>query len=182
MNKRASSPWLFRAVALLLLLVLVSFYCLSGLYARYGSQKGDADGARVATFAVETDLDRITLGLDEEASPSFTIGGEEEVDSIVIPFYIDNGSEVAVTYAVAADFGAPLPDYVTLTLSDGTATRTVDADGAARTYTFADFGFIGVGAERAHLTLTLSVSDLTAITDEVSIPAAALTVRVVQAD
>ena len=181
MTKTASATHWFRTAALLLLLVLVSFYCLVGLYARYGDRKNSEDGARVATFAVETDLDRISLGLGDGVAPSFTIGGEDEVDGAVIPFYIHNGSEVAVTYDVTADFGTPLPDYVTLTLTDGTVTRTLSADGAQTAYTFADFGFIGVG-EDTSLTLSLTVSDLTAITDEVSIPTAALTVRVVQVD
>ena len=176
---------MLKASAVLLCLVLVSAYFTSGLYAKYAVGTNRDDGARVASFKIETGIDNVKLGIEENETPGLSLGGEEETESVSIPFYVENGSEVAVGYSVKADFGVALPDYLSLILSDGSKTEELKADGAESVFVFSDFGSIAAGgqnAERAVLTLTISVSDLGEISEEVSIPTAQLTVTVFQID
>lgn len=175
----------FVAAMGLLCLTLLSFHFTSGLYARYSSSYTTRDMARVAAFRIETDLDYITMGLSESDLLNFELGGKEETTSVSIPLYIESGSEVCVAYSVSVDFGAALPDYIMLTLSNGQTQKTISADGTAAEFTFADFGTIppaSASAQREYLTLSIKVSELEKITQEVQLPAASLTVTVYQLD
>ena len=174
---------MLKLAAILLCLVLITTHFTSGLYARYISRSSADTSARVASFVIETDLDRIELGSTE--APTLQLGGEDETQSVQLPFYISSGSEVTVGYSVSIDFVDALPEYLNITLTNGTNTQTVAADGIKSEFVFSDFGALSAGStetQKADLTLTISVSDLTMITDEVSIPTAELTVRVYQVD
>ena len=173
----------FAMAMALLCLTLISFHFTSGLYARYSSDYTTRDTARVAAFRVETELDYVSMGLSETDAVDLKLGGKEEVTAVSIPFYVESGSEVSVAYSVTVDFGAALPDYVTLTLSDGETAKTVTADGTATEFTFTDFGAMDPAPDSAlrdELTLSIAVSDLEEITQEVRLPAASLTVTVYQ--
>ena len=174
---------LLQLAGVLLCLVLVTAGLTSGLFARYASLLTADSAARVASFAIETDLDHIEIGSPD--TPILELGGEGEQQSVQLPFYLISGSEVTVGYTVVVDFGIPLPDYLELTLSGPGATRTLVADGTASQFAFSDFGTLAIGADtpqRADLVLTISVTDLEMVTDEVSIPAVSLTVKAFQID
>lgn len=176
---------MLKIAAVLLCLVLITTHLTTGLYAKYTAVASAEDGARVASFHIDTDLDYIQLGTSQGVSPVFQLGGTDETQSISIPFFIESASEVAVGYSVTVDFGAALPSYMSLTLSNGTKTEALTGDGTKSVFTFTDFGIMAPGGETAQtqeLTLQISISDLEMITDEVSIPTAELTVRVYQVD
>ncbi len=169
--------------AVLLCLVLISAHFTSGLFAKYSSSAAADDSARVASFVIETDLDRIEL--DVAGEPILALGGTDEVQSVALPFYIKSGSEVTIGYSVTVDFGSVLPEYMNIQLSNGKDSLTLAADGNNANFVFSDFGTLAPGAieqQKAELKLTISVSDLSAITEQLSIPAATLTVRVYQVD
>lgn len=179
------SNFMLKLAAVLLCLVLISSHFTFGLFAKYTSSAAAEDSARVALFRVETELDRISLSIDEGEEPELTLGGEFETQSVQIPFSIMSSSEVQVGYSVKVDFGVALPQYISLTLSDGTTTQTLYANGTESAFTFSDFGTLASGAaaeQKAELTLTISVTDFEEITTELSIPTATLTVRVYQVD
>lgn len=184
--KTKNQRWnpIFTAAVILLGLVMISTHFTAGLFARYTARASGDASARVAVFAVDTELDRISLGTN--GAPAFQLGGTEAVQAVSLPFYVTSGSEVAVGYSVTVDFGGvALPDYMSLTLTDGVRTQTLGADGRKAAFTFADFGGLDAAAgevQRADLELVMAVSDLGAIEEEITIPAATLTVRVYQVD
>ena len=182
-NKIMKSNLMLKLAAVLLCLVMITTHFTSGLYARYISRSVADTSARVASFVVETDLDHIELG--STGTPTLQLGGEEETQSVQLPFYISNGSEVKVGYSLGVDFGDALPNYLSIKLSDGVNTQTIAADGTKNEFKFSDFGTLPAGStepQKVNFTLTISVSDFTMITNEVSIPSAKLTVRVYQVD
>ena len=184
-NEIIKSNIMIKLAAIFLCLVLISTYLTSGLYAKYTSRGTAGDSTRVATFKIETDLDYIELKTAQGEDIQFQLGGVDETKNISIPFFIENNSEVAVGYSVAVDFGTDLPEYLSLTLSDGIESQTISGGGEESRFEFADFGTMAAGAptgQKENLSLTISVSDLTMITTEVFIPTAELTVRVYQID
>ena len=169
----------------LLCATLMSTHFSSGLYAKYTVSNHASDEARVAQFHIETDLDYISLGLPNNETPEFEIGGVNATNEVELPFYIESRSEVAVSYSVKVAFGEALPSYVTLTLSDGTKSQTLNADGAKSTYEFQKFGTMEVSDQetlRTDLTLKIGVTALEMITQEIEVPTAVLTVQVDQID
>ena len=169
--------------AILLCLVLITTYMTSGLYAKFTTSSSAGDSARVATFAIETDLDHIRLGASD--TPLLELGGEDEIESVDLPFYITSASEVEAQYGVTVKFGSALPDYMILTLTNGEKSVSLAANGSKTEFVFSEFGSLAAGGEevqREDLMLSLSISDLTLVTEETSIPTAELTVRVYQAD
>ena len=76
-------------VALLLLCaVLLSTYAIGGLYARYTSEQGNGDDARVAKFAFDDNLEDQSITL----IPDNLAPGEEEKTAV----QITNNGEVAI--------------------------------------------------------------------------------------
>lgn len=182
-NKTIKSNPMLTIAAILLCLVLITTHFTSGLYAKYISRSSADNSARVASFIIETDLDRIELGTPN--APVLQLGGTDEVQSVALPFYITSGSEVTVGYSVTVDFGSALPAYMNIKLSNGTNSQTLAADGNKAEFVFSDFGTMPAAeteTQKVDLLLTISISDLTMITEEVSIPTAELTVRVYQVD
>lgn len=185
MNKGSLSNFIPKLALGLLCLVLITSHFASGLYARYTGYAEGVTSARVASFRIETELDHVSLGLPEGQAPSFTLGGAEEISQVAIPFSIESGSEVSVGYSVIVEFPTALPDYLTLTLTDGTTTSTLSGNGADSSFSFLSLGALTPGdaqPQTASLTLTISVTDLSLITEEITIPTAAFTVRVYQVD
>lgn len=181
--KRKNGNPMLTVAAVLLCLVLISCHFMAGLYARYISRSIADAAARVASFVIETDLDHVALGSTEP--PNLQLGGTDEIQSVLLPFYVSSGSEVAVGYSVTVDFKTALPDYLKLTLESATKEQTLSADGTKSQFAFSDFGTLSEGStetQKEDLTLTISVDDLTKISDEVLIPTAELTVKVYQVD
>ena len=125
----------------------------------------------------------------DNETPNFELGGDNEISQVQIPFYIESRSEVTATYSVRVDFGIALPNYVTLTLSDGTNSESISADGVKTSYDFVELGtmeaFTGTDSDqavRAELTLTISVSDMGLISEEINLSTAVLTIKVDQVD
>lgn len=183
-NKMMKSNPMLTLAAILLCLVMISTHFTSGLYAKYTARSSTNDNARVASFVIETELDHISLGTSE--TPTLQLGGTDEVNVVELPFYIASGSEVAVGYSVTVDFGTtPIPEYIDISLSNGIASQTLAANGSKTQFVFADFGTLPAASleeQKANLVLTISISDLSMITEEISIPTAQLTVRVNQVD
>ena len=184
-NRVVNSNIIFRLAGVLLCLVLITSSITAGLFARYTSSASASDSARVASFKIETDLDGIGMG--GGAAPTLELGGTDEVASVLLPFYIESESEVSVGYSVTVDFGEALPAYMSLTLSlkNGAKSQTVDANGAMSTFVFSELGTMQPGADevqRVDLVLTIAISDVSLITEEVELPAAKLIVRVYQID
>ena len=177
---RKSSALLIRII-IFLCLAFVAVNVTSTMYARYISQSDTSDSADVAIFIIDTDLDHVKLGSPE--TPTLELGGTEEITSVQLPFYISSESEVKVGYSVKLDFGYALPEYLNITLTNGTDSKTISADGINNEFEFVDFGTLlpaAMGEQKADLVLTFSVSDLSMITDEISIPTAKVTVRAYQ--
>ena len=182
-GKMKNSGVALKLAAILLCLVVCSTCLLSRQYARYTVSAGAHDSARVASFVIDTDINHIELGTD--GTPMLELGGESETQSVQLPFYISNGSEVAVGYTIKIDFDCALPEYLTLTVTGNAKSQTLYADGSKSEFEFSNFGTLAPGAfeaQRADLVLTISVSDVSLITEVVSIPTAELTVKVFQID
>lgn len=177
------------AAALILTVIALTTYLAPGLYARYRSAVEDHDGARVALFLVGADLDRDSLSIGAGDSPEFDLGGISDITSASIPFYITSRAEVAVGYSVTVDFGGALPNYLTVTLSDGTNSETIAGDGTKSVFAFEKFGAIDAyagsasdPADRIDFTLVLNVTDSDLITSEFHLPSARLYVTAEQLD
>ena len=184
-NKIGKSYIMLKLAAILLCLVLITTHFTSGLYAKYTNQAYADDLARVAYFVIETDLDRASIQLGMDETPTLQLGGLEETQSVQLPFYISSGSEVAVGYSVGIDFGEVLPEYLSITLTNGANSQTITADGQTSEFVFSDFGTLAAGGseqQTVDLLITISVSDFDKITEDVSINAAKLTVYVYQVD
>ena len=171
-------------------LVLITSHFTSGLYAKYTSKSTSSDFARVASFKIETelDLDNVSMGITEGGNPSFELGGEDEIASIRIPFYIESASEVAVAYSVEVNFGngVTLPHDLILTLSNSVNSKSILSNGNTL-FVFDEFGTLlpkNISSEnqRDELQLIVSILDLTNITEEITIPNIELTVKVYQID
>ena len=191
-SKIVKSNLMLKISMVLFALVLITSHFTSGLYARYTNESTTGDFARVAAFKVETELDHVALGAQEGTALFFELGGEgeDETTSINIPFYIESASEVAVAYSVEVDFGKlVLPDYLTLTLSKKIGAEIVKTDtpiiNDEKIYVFNEFGTITPGnieSQKEEMNLNISVSDLSMIEEELTIPKVELTVKVYQID
>ena len=87
-NEKMISSWLLRIAACLFCLVLVSYWMLGNLYAKYTTETSMGDGARVASFSVG---DENTL--QETFAVSLVPGETKQVQ-----VKMTNHSEVAVRY------------------------------------------------------------------------------------
>ena len=178
-------PLIFLSVTVLLL--TTSF--LPTVIARFRTADETGDHASVALFTVGGDLDRDTLSIALDEVPELTLGGTEDKKSVDLPFYVTGRAEVDVTYSVKVDFGEAPPSYLTLTLTDGTTSRTLTCDGVQSEFTFAELGGIeaftgGAGDpdSRVDFTLSMSVTDSDLITGELHLPTAKILVTVEQVD
>lgn len=169
----------------LLALTLISLHMTSGLFARYTETVSGTDKAKTAKFSVFSDYDYITLGIAENEIPNFALGGADAISSASLPFYVSSRSEVAVQYSIEVDFGRALPEYVTLSLTDGKETDTITCDGLQTKYVFENFGtlqYADADEKTSTLSLNISVTDLSQITTDISIPEVKMKVMVEQID
>lgn len=87
-HSRQKDKWIVYTLAMLLCLVLVSFWLMCNMYAKYTSQASGSDSARVAKFNV-TATGTATEQIKVEVYPGFK--NTYQVD-------VTNGSEVAIEY------------------------------------------------------------------------------------
>lgn len=93
LNNRAPLFSTMHVALLLLCAVLLSSYAIGGLYARYTSEQGNGDDARVAKFAFDENL---TTSQSFTLIPSNLAPGEEYKQ----PISITNNGEVAIRCVV----------------------------------------------------------------------------------
>lgn len=87
---RQKERWIIYTLAVLLCMVLASFWLMCNIYAKYSAEASGSDGARVAKFNV-TESGNITQKIEVQVSP-----GE------VATYQVDvtNDSEVAIEYVM----------------------------------------------------------------------------------
>lgn len=111
MHKRTSLKGhiVMYAALILLFLVMVSFWMVSGLFARYTSSSIGTDDARVASFVVHAvEIDGKDMSMD--------LGDSEPI--AIYALQVQNKSEVAVRCDVSITFNDALLAGVGITLSD----------------------------------------------------------------
>lgn len=95
-HSRQKERWMIYTLAVLLCMVLASFWLMCNIYARYSSQASGSDEARVAKFEV-TQAGTLTQQIKVEVWPGFntsdTANGTYQVS-------VKNNSEVAIEYVV----------------------------------------------------------------------------------
>ncbi len=122
-NGRPHYPVLvFRIAALLVCLVLITTYLLSGAYSKFYNTASGGDSARVARFSPEFTFTVINV---ENRLPGY---------SAEIPFTVqntsnENPSEVAMKYKIVLKTTGNIPLTFTLKNSEGTALQTRNCDG-----------------------------------------------------
>lgn len=122
-NGRPHYPVLvFRIAALLVCLVLITTYLLSGAYSKFYNTASGGDNARVARFSPEFTSTVINV---ENRLPGY---------SAEIPFTVqntsdENPSEVAMKYKIVLKTTGNIPLTFTLKNSEGTALQTRNCDG-----------------------------------------------------
>lgn len=89
-HSRQKDKWIVYTLVILLCLVLVSFWLMCNMYAKYTSQASGSDSARVAKFNV-TEAGEATQQIQVEAWPGFK--QEYKVS-------VTNNSEVAIDYTM----------------------------------------------------------------------------------
>lgn len=124
-----------RIAAVLLCLVLVSTYLLSGLYARYTTSATGTDEARVAVFGSS---ESVTLDSGGGLLASMVPGNSATYKITVSNAQGDRVSEVAQSYNVEVETAGNLP--LTFTLSEngkGTIAESSSASAAFSIHSFA---------------------------------------------
>lgn len=99
-TKKYRVNWILQTAMVLLCMVMISVWMLSGLYARYATTDSGGDHARVAAFCV---TDSSTM------SQSFTEVMKPEGESKKIEVSLQNKSETAVNYQIAFELEGNLP-------------------------------------------------------------------------
>ncbi len=122
-----------QAAGALLALCVVSGYLLAGMYAKYTTTAPANDGARVASFHVE-----VLGGEDVKSSIGLQDDSSNSTRTARYSYSVQNTSEVAIRYSVTFVFDQPIPKGITVPHEND----TVAGDGAVRTVTVQDPGFI----------------------------------------
>lgn len=118
----------FRITALLVCLVLITTYLLSGVYSKFYTSAGGSDNARVARFSPEFTSTVINV---ENQLPGFP---DIPNNSYEIPFEVKNTSddkvsEVAMKYKIVLKTTGNIPLTFTLLNGAGNELKTWDCDG-----------------------------------------------------
>ena len=185
-NKLLRPRNVFYVFIVLMSLVMMSTFLTSALYARYTVKNSSSDQGNVAVFLVTTGIDEEHITLDTYGKPLLELGGDSEITTASLPFHISSESEIAVRYTVSVDFGSALPEYLEITLTNGTHTVTQACDNSKSVFNFVNFGSIapydGVTLVPVNLELIITVTDMSLVNTELDLPSAILTVTVEQID
>ena len=112
----------FRIAVLLVCLVLITTYLLSGAYSKFYTSASGGDSARVARFSPSFNSNKIIVS---DQLPGY---------SAEVPFEVkntsgDKASEVAMKYKIVLKTTGNIPLTFTLKNSEGTALQTRNCDG-----------------------------------------------------
>lgn len=149
--KKLNLNFVFKLVAVLLCLVLVTTHLSSKLYAKYTSRASGSDSARVAVWNVDASSNGSNLVIN--------CADASAVDQVMTDTYgltVTNDSEVAVSYDLIVVFNQALADEITLTLDNNAIAATTTTDN--KTFVFSNVGQLGVGSTSKDHTLTFSVT------------------------
>lgn len=146
-NGRPHYPVLvFRIAALLVCLVLITTYLLSGAYSKFYNTASGGDSARVAHFSPKfTSTDVLDV---KNATPGYTA----EIDFTVQNYSGEEKPEVAMKYKIVLKTTGNIPLTFTLLDGEGTALQTRNCDGKSgeQIYEYTDSSLIfGVGAKES---------------------------------
>ena len=108
----------FRVFAAMLLVTLLSFHVISGVFANYAVRSDGGSGAKVAVFRVDADGET-TDGLQQ------SIKSDKTGDVTTYLVQIKNESEVRVKYSVEISFKDGMGQYFTASLNSGRFTDTM---------------------------------------------------------
>ena len=114
--------WFFRIAALLVCLVLITTYLLSGAYSKFYTSASGGDSARVAHFSPKFTSTKV---LHFEKTPGYTT----EIDFTVQNYSGEEIPEVAMKYKIVLKTTGNIPLTFTLKNSEGTALQTRNCDG-----------------------------------------------------
>lgn len=114
--------WFFRIAALLVCLVLITTYLLSGAYSKFYTSASGGDSARVAHFSPKFTSTKV---LHFEKTPGYTT----EIDFTVQNYSGEEIPEVAMKYKIVLKTTGNIPLTFTLKNSEGTALLTRNCDG-----------------------------------------------------
>ena len=145
-RETAEANWPLRTAAVLLCLVLVSTYLLSGLYARHATTANGSDSARVALFGHDE-----TVTLDEESLQGLKPGDSRTYTIAVTNARGENVSEVAQRYSINVVTAGNLP----LEFSLKKGSELVSSDSTGKTFSADDMVFAeGESKQEVKYTLT----------------------------
>jgi hypothetical protein len=137
-SRKGRTEWILRTVAVLLYLVLLSTWMLSGLSARFVTGGSAGDEARVAVFDI-TESSTMSHQFAVTMKPGNT-------DSNDIRIVVKNSSETAVSYTIAFELGGNLPLTVAPTENQTGETALSKEDGTLVWHTVSEMA----GSERTY--------------------------------
>lgn len=128
---RKREKFILSTAALLLCLVLVSFYMIGNLHAKYKTQASSSDSARVAKFTITENAG----DLDQTKTLAISLAPGESKE---YPVSVTSNSEVAVEYSIKAECEYKnLPLQFQMINSDGKEIESEEIpanDSTTRTY------------------------------------------------
>lgn len=155
MKKMHVSARIWRTLAILIVLVLISAYLTSYLAARFTSGSGDSSGARVARFDITS---------KEKSSVPLSISldfYDPDKQSDYFEFEVISSSEVSSEYDVILILPGQLTDLVSsgvlIVKMDGASTGTVDT--ANKSITFEGGSFQPSTTQSYSHTITLEIKE-----------------------
>lgn len=134
----------FSIAALLMCLVLITTYLLSGAYSKFCTSTSGGDSTRVARFSPDFTSDKV---LDVDKTPGYNA----EIDFSVQNYSDENPPETAMKYKIILKTTGNIPLTYTLLNGEGTTLQAWDCDGTTgeRIYEYADSSLVfGVGTKK----------------------------------
>ncbi len=145
-EKTKKSKYIMRIAIILLLLVLMTVYGMSGLYARYSTMLEGESGTRVAKWDIQ---------INAEPSEDMTFSGnmdDKMIESLSYGFSVSSNSEVSAKYYITVEFSGKLDSTVDLYIDGISGTPN---DGRT-VFTFAGDWTFAPGSHFQDHTLTLT--------------------------
>lgn len=115
----------FRIAALLVCLVLITTYLLSGAYSKFFSGASGGDSARVARFSPGFTSDKVITVNNQ------TPGYNDEITFTVQNFSGDKKSETAMKYKIVLKTTGNIPLKFTVCKSDGSNSKEFNCNGTS---------------------------------------------------
>ena len=148
-EKNGKSPYLvlvFRIAALLVCLVLITTYLLSGAYSKFSTSASGGDSARVTHFSPDFTTSATEV-LDVKTTPGYTTA----IDFTVQNYSGENPPETAMKYKIILKTTGNIPLEFTLLDGGGTALlpRIYNGISGDQIYEYTDSSLVfGVGTKK----------------------------------